>query len=144
MSKKELKKYTTRAMKLEESAVPQAVFVPPAIRGKMVKVAYEVDSKPVSIEQHVVRINNEADPVGMLIAIANGQPIPTFTVDDDGEIVTKFETLPLKDRITVMKFLSDKVLPRMSVFKATRQGESQQDDEAWGALLSNAGERADD
>lgn len=126
-------------MKLEDGPVPEAVFLPPAIRGKVVRTTYVIDNaKPVSIEEHVVRINNESDPVGMLIAIANGQPVPTITINADGEEMIQYETLPLKDRLSVIKFLSDKVLPRMSVFK--RSNPEKKDDE-WAAMLSNAGER---
>lgn len=136
MSKRNLKKYTTKAMKLEEGAVPEAVFLPPAIRGKFVHAQYVTDGKPIDISKHVIRIQDECDPVGLLIAIANGQPVATFTVDDEGQTIAAFETLDLKDRITVIKFLSDKVLPRMSVFK--KQGAAPVDDE-WAAAMTNAG-----
>lgn len=135
MSKRELKKYTTRAMKLEEGTVPEAVFVPPAIRGKMTQVQYVTNGKPTDISQHVVRIEQEADPVGMLIAVANGQPIPTFRVTEEGDVEVVFETLPLADRIPVMKFLSDKILPRMSVNKKIEE----KGDSEWEATLTNAG-----
>lgn len=144
MAKKELKKYTTRAMKLEDGPIPEAVFLPPAIRGNLVKVAYEGDGKVTSMKDHVVRINYETDPVGMLIALANGQPVPTVKIDRDGNAVTVYETLDLKDRITVIKFLSDKVLPRMSVFKKVEGGDQGPPDEGWGALLTNAAEREGD
>lgn len=139
MSKRNLKKYTTKALKLEEGAVPEAVFLPPAIRGKMVHAQYVTDGKPTDLKTHVIRIQDECDPVGLLIAIANGQPVATFTVDEDGETVAAFETLPLKDRITVIKFLSDKVLPRMSVFK--KMAGAAEPDADWTAALTNAGER---
>ena len=125
-------------MKLEETAVPEAVFLPPAIRGRIVTTEYEVKgSKPVDISQHVVRINMETDPVGLLIAIANGQPVPTIRINEQGEQEVIYETLPLKDRVPVIKFLSDKVLPRMSVFKKM---EIKTQDAGWEALLSNAGD----
>lgn len=127
-------------MKLEEGSIPEAVFVPPAIRGKMVHTQFVTDGKPIDIKQHVIRIQDEADPVGMLIAIANGQPIPTFTIDADGKTSVKYETLDLKDRITVIKFLSDKVLPRMSVFKKMT---GKDPDDGWTAALTNAAERND-
>jgi hypothetical protein len=91
----------------------------------------------------VARINDETDPVGLLIAIANGQPVPTVTVDAEGNSSVVYETLPLKDRVQVIKFLSDKVLPRMSVFKKMNTEEGP-DGSAWGALLSNAAEKGDE
>ena len=125
-------------MKLEEGSIPEAVFLPPAIRGKMPNAIYVTDGKPVKMSTHIVRIQDETDPVGLLIAIANGQPVPTFTIDKDGNMETKFETLDLKDRIPVIKFLSDKVLPRMSVNKKIDTPDS-----GWEATLENAGERDD-
>lgn len=137
MSQRELKKYTTRALSLEDSAVPEAVFVPPAMRGKMVNVQYVTDGKPTDMKTHIIRIQDEVDPVGMLIAIANGQPIPTITIDAEGKKTVKYEVLDLKDRIPVIKFLSDKVLPRMSVNKKMEKGK----DSTWEATLTNAGDR---
>jgi len=143
MSRKDLKKYTTQAMKLEDGPIPEAVFLPPAIRGRFVKTRFEAAHPKTDIKQHVARINDETDPVGLLIAIANGQPVPTVTVDKNGDSTVSWETLPLKDRIPVIKFLSDKVLPRMSVFRRMDKGETG-DEGQWGALLSNAAEKADD
>jgi len=139
MSKKQLKKYTTRAMKLEEGPVPEAVFLPPAIRGKIVTTEYVVKGeKPITMTEHIARINMESDPVGMLIAIANGQPVATITINEEGEQEVAYETLPLIDRIPVIKFLSDKVLPRMSVFKTQTPDKK---DDSWTATLSNAAEK---
>ena len=143
MSRKDLKKYTTQAMKLEDGPIPEAVFLPPAIRGRFVKTRFEAAHPKTDIKQHVARINDETDPVGLLIAIANGQPVPTVTVDKNGDSTVSWETLPLKDRIPVIKFLSDKVLPRMSVFRRMDKGETG-DEGQWGALLSNAAEKAGD
>jgi hypothetical protein len=84
MSKKELKRYTTRALKLEQGSVPEAVFVPPAMRGRLVQTQYVTDGKPTKLETHIVRIQDEADPVGLLIALANGQPVPTVKISEDG------------------------------------------------------------
>jgi hypothetical protein len=47
-----------------------------------------------------------------------------------------YETLELKDRVPVIKFLSDKVLPRMSVNKKIEPS----GDASWEATLSNAAE----
>lgn len=137
MSKKQLKKYTTRAMRLEEGSVPQAVFVAPAMRGRIVNTQYVTNGKPVDMQTHIIRIQDETDPVGMLIAIANGQPIPTIRINSKGEQTTVYETLSLKDRINVIKFLSDKVLPRMSVNKKITPGK----DASWEATLTNASEQ---
>lgn len=135
MTKANLKAHTTKAMRLEEGSVPEAVFVPPAIRGKMVTVQYVTDGKPTDISAHVIRIEQEVDPIGMLIAVVNGQPIPTFTIDDQGETLVAYETLSLVDRIPLMKWFGDKLLPRMSINKKIEPGR----DDAWEATLENAG-----
>ncbi len=135
MTDKRLKAHTTRAMKLEEGTVPEAVFVPPAIRGKMVTLQYVTNGRPTDISTHMVRIEQEADPVGMLIAVANGQPIPTFQIDDEGNTLVVYESLTLVDRLSVMKFLADKILPRMSINKKI----DPKKDDTWEATLTNVG-----
>jgi hypothetical protein len=92
-----------------------------------------------SVKENVIRIASESDPIGLLIAIANGQPISTFAVNEDGEVVTAYETLPLKERLKVIFHLADKVLPRMQVTK--KSGTTPKDD-AWEATLDNAGGRS--
>ncbi len=142
MSHESLKANSELALKAPpDTPIPSGVWLPPSIRGQDVRVSHEiaVTREAPSVSENVIRINSEADPIGLLIAIANGQPISTFAVNDEGEVITAYETLPLKERLKVIFHLADKVLPRMQVTKKT--GGAPKDDE-WQATLDNAGGRA--
>lgn len=142
MSHSQLRKNSELALNAPEGApVPQGVWLPPTLRDQPLRVSQEVaiTKKPPTVVENVVRINGEADPIGLLIAIANGQPISTFTIAEDGEVIMAFETLPLKERLKVIFHLADKVLPRMQVTK--KLGGEGKDDE-WEATMDNAGSRA--
>ena len=141
MSRSQLQANSELALNAPEGApVPSGVWLPPILRDKPLRVSQDVavTRAPPSIKENVVRINGEADPIGLLIAIANGQPISTFTVTEDGEILMSHETLPLKDRLKVIFHLADKVLPRMQVTK--KMGATPKDD-SWEATFTTAGSR---
>ena len=141
MSHSQLRKNSELALSAPEGVpVPQGVWLPPALRDKKLRVAHDVavTKAPPSVKENVIRINGEADPIGLLIAIANGQPISTFAVAEDGTVLLSYETLPLKERLKVIFHLADKVLPRMQVTK--KLGDQAKDDE-WEATLSNAGQQ---
>lgn len=124
-----------------DTPVPSGVWLPPTIRDHKTRVSQDVaiTRDPPSVSENVVRINSEADPIGLLIAIANGQPVSTFAVDEDGKVQIAYETLPLKERLKVIFHLADKVLPRMQVTK--KSGDKPSDD-TWEATLDNAGARS--
>lgn len=139
MSHSQLRKNSELALNAPEGApVPSGVWLPPSLRDKPLRVSQDVavTTAPPSVQENVIRINGEADPVGLLIAIANGQPISTFAINEDGNVEMAYETLPLKERLKVIFHLADKVLPRMQVTK--KIGEQGKDTE-WEATLTNAG-----
>ena len=141
MSHESLKKHSELALKAPpDTPIPSGVWLPPSIRGVAVRVSQDVaiTRNPPNVKENVIRIEAESDPIGLLIAIANGQPIANFAVNDDGEVITAYETLPLKERLKVIFHLADKVLPRMQVTK--KMGGEKKDD-AWQATLDNAGGR---
>lgn len=123
MSKTEFSKHMAQALKAAQNdqPIPNAVFLPPALRGSR-NIVYAMSKNNIpSIHENTVRIANEADPIGLIIAVALGQPVPTYHVTADGELKVKYETLPLKSSVRerMIKFLADRILPRMSV-KETR------------------------
>lgn len=129
--------------------VPQAVFLPPVLRQNTnIVYALSKDTKLPSIKQSTLRIAQEADPIGLIIAIAIGQPVPTFNVDAEGNINVKYETLPLGNAVRerMIKYLADRIVPRLSV-KATSAGGSEPPAGAatteWEALLGS-GDDADE
>ncbi len=141
MSHELLKKNSELALNAPEgAAVPSGVWLPPTVRDKPLRVSQDVaiTRDPPSISENTIRINNEADPIGLLIAIANGQPISTFAVSEDGKVEIAYETLPLKERLKVIFHLADKVLPRMQV---TKKIGGEKEDDQWEATLTNAAER---
>ena len=142
MSHASLKKHSELALKAPpDTPIPAGVWLPPSIRGVDVRVSQDIaiTRAPPSVKENVIRIEAESDPIGLLIAIANGQPIANFAVNDEGEVITAYETLPLKERLKVIFHLADKVLPRMQVTK--KAGATPKDD-AWEATLDNAGGRS--
>jgi hypothetical protein len=71
----------------------------------------------VSVRDNLLRIQEEADPLGFLIAVQQGDLIPVTYVSDDGHVVTEYHQAGLDQRIGVAKFLAAKVLPTLSVTK---------------------------
>jgi hypothetical protein len=138
-----LKRNTELALKAPDEGViiPQHVFLPPAIRGQDIRVVQDVavSSAPPSIKDNVIRITEQCDPIGLLMAVAMGQPVACFGVDEDGKVTVNYETLPLKERMQTIRFLADKVLPRMSI---TKQAPPSEDNAAWEATLDNAASRS--
>jgi hypothetical protein len=137
-----LKKHSELALKAPpDTPIPAGVWLPPSIRGEKVRVSQDiaVTRNPPSVTENVIRIEADSDPIGLLIAIANGQPIASFSVNEAGEVLTAYETLPLKERLKVIFHLADKVLPRMQV---TKKSGGKEKDDAWEATLDNASNRS--
>ena len=138
MAKKPLESHTAVALRKvqENEPVPSHVFLPPAMR----KIGV-FNATPPDIKQQVARVEAEADPVGLLVAIAIGQPVPRFDVDDEGNITASYETLPLanRHRLKVIEYLADKVLSQMPKTK-----EQNSEDQGWAAAIRAAAERAED
>jgi hypothetical protein len=134
---KPIEQHTAVALKKvqESQPVPSHVFLPPAMR----KIGV-FNGTPPDIKQQVARIEGEADPVGLLVAIAIGQPVPRFDVDDEGNITPTYETLPLANRyrLKVIEYLADKVLQG----RVTKEQSSV--DQGWAAALRLAAEAAED
>jgi hypothetical protein len=149
MSIKKLEAHTARALKAlnKGEQVPSVVFLPPAQRTNKQRVAYAFNGNMPDVKANLVRIQDEADPIGLAIAIATGQPVATHTIDEEGNVKTKYETLPLTSplRERMIRWLGDKVQPRLSMRKTrtTKNGNTEDKDE-WEALTGAAAERDDE
>jgi hypothetical protein len=134
---KKLEQHTAVALKKvqENQQVPSHVFLPPAMR----KIGV-FQGTPPDIKQQAARVESEADPVGLLIAIAIGQPVPRFDVNEEGEITPTYETLPLSNRhrLKVIEYLAETVL------KNRQTKEQSSGDESWTAAIRLAAEAADE
>lgn len=150
MSTKKLEAHTARALKAlaKNEPVPSVVFLPPAQRTQKQRVAYAFNGNMPDVKANLVRIQDEADPIGLAIAIATGQPIATHTIQEDGSVVTKYETLPLTSplRERMIRWLGDKVQPRLSMRKThtTKSDGSSEDKSEWEAMTGAAAERDDE
>ena len=114
----------------DEMGVPPNVYLPPMINGKKTRAVSM--QTPISVSDNIVRINNEGDPIGMLLALANGQPVPTYIVTEAGECKTVYETATLAQRISITKWLGDRAMPKVSV------NLRKDIDDDWDATLRNA------
>jgi len=153
MAHSKLEQHTIRALKAvkKDEPVPSAVFLPPALRNAP-NAVYAFTGELPNVKQNMIRIQEECDPVGMLIAIATGMPVATHSVkknaDGEWEIETKYQSLPIDNPIRerVIKTLADKVIPRMSV-KTTipsKKGRAEEGEAEWEATLGSAAERHED
>ncbi len=143
MTGKSLKAYSEQAISAPDGQpIPTNVWLPPKIRDQNTRVSHDVviTREPPDVTENMARIQAETDPVGLLIAIANGQPVGTFVVDEEGNVSVEYETLSLAQRIHVIRYLSDKILPRMSVSKKISGQEG--DGGTWEAVVTNAGARS--
>lgn len=141
---KPFEKYTAAALKgvEDKEAVPAHVYMPPALRENR-EVQYVYRNKPPEVDQHIARIEAEADPIGLLIAIAIGQPVPEFHVDKDGEVSIDYQTLPINNRyrMKAIEYLADKLLPDT---KMTKKYTKKEGSETWEATISAAASRNED
>ena len=139
---KPFEKYTDAALKAvdQEEHVPAHVYMPPALRNAQ-PAQYIFKNKPPDIDQHLARIEAEADPIGLLIAIAIGQPVPEFSVGKDGDVEVTFQSLPVNNRyrMKAIEYLADKVMPTVTqTRKHTKKSDGQ---ETWEATLTAAAGR---
>ena len=81
MSKETLKAFSERAIEgaLTRTFIPPIVYIPASLRkrGSRLNLADHVTLNPASEAENDQRIA-KADPVGFLIAMMQGQPVPAF------------------------------------------------------------------
>lgn len=71
----------------------------------------------VSVRDNILRIQEEADPIGFLVEVMNGSLFPVQYVDDEGNVAEHYVAAPLDARVQIAKYLANKVLPTLSVTK---------------------------
>lgn len=129
---------------LEGRVIPDEVYLPPVVlsRREIVTSWEGFDKyKPPTISQQRIRINVECDPVGQLMAIANGLPIGSFVVvpgkkpGDDPTVEIRYETAGLGTRIKLLQAMQAKVVSDLArnSDKKDKQ-ESTDDDKEWADL----------
>lgn len=119
---------------LEGQAIPAVVHMPPMLSDGKVLTTYEGYDKihKATIEQNRIRIQQECDPLGQLMAIANGLPVAAFVVkegeDGQPEVSVIYQTADLKTRISLLTAMVDKIMPNASVVEATDPKKNKPDD----------------
>lgn len=121
---------------VDERGIPPEVYLPPAIRNKKTK-AVSI-AAPVAVQDNIVRITNDGDPVGQLVALMNGMAVPSYVIQEDGSVQMIYETATMAQRISIAKWLGDRVMPKVSV-SVTKDM-----DNDWEANLRNAAVRQED
>jgi hypothetical protein len=114
------KAFTERAIEDSEKLaanqfISPVVYVPRKLRGHAFRVTVDdlkITMEPETLAENHVRIA-KADPLGGLIAAMNGQPLAEFRVQRDGTVRVEYTTLPLAERIELMKWLAARVTIRI-------------------------------
>lgn len=110
-SKENLKDFTERALEasLTGAFIPPLVYIPATLRKRGVRIAEDdlsVTANPPTLEENKLRIA-KADPVGFLIALMGGQPVPAFEVHREagGKLEVKVDwriaDLPLRAEVAM-------------------------------------------
>lgn len=140
VSSGQLDKYVSQIEKplKEGKPIPTGVFLPPAMRKAPRKIVAFTTRAP-TVDQKLLRIEQEVDPVGLMVAIANGQPIPTYYIDEDGNQQVIYESLDLnnKHRQKMIMFLAEKALPRV-VQTLKQKSKSEDGSSTWEATIAGA------
>jgi hypothetical protein len=124
MKRERLDDFTERAIRSTDAGklIPPIVYLPRRLRGQKVRLTednlrYTVDP-PTVTETHVAIAG--ADPVGFLIAIMHGQPIPEFRIARDGAIDVFYAVPEFETRTRAARFLAEKQLLNRTLSKAWR------------------------
>lgn len=104
-------------------------------------------TEPPTVQESVVRIINECDPVGFLSDVVNGKAIEAHIVTEGGEVVTIYETPSLKQRIQAANFLAERFLPKVAVVKHAHLHKSADkpshgDGRSFGQLVTHAAQKS--
>lgn len=108
-----LKAFTERAMECVDAAreISPIVYLPRKLRGN--KMIVHADDVRVSITPPDIAGNHlriaQADPLGFLIAIMNGQPIPAFHIAETGSVRVEYHVPEMEERRDVAKWLATRV-----------------------------------
>lgn len=145
MKREKLSSYTERAIRATEAGklIPPIVYLPRLLRSKSVLLqtdmpdtaAYRV--APPTVEDNVVRIQ-ECDPLGFLIAVMHGQPIPEFRVTDTGNICLYYAVPKLQERMRAAEYLAaPKRGPKPGMKFGGASGNTPDEDDAHDAMIAS-------
>jgi hypothetical protein len=139
-----LDQFTERAIRATDAGklIPPIVYLPSRLRANNTRLTVDnvrITTDPPTIEENHIRIA-EADPIGFLIALMHGQPIPAFEITQDGAIKVKYEIATFEQRERIAQWLGQKVTLR----PREHNSREARDPEAWDEIVRkrNAATRA--
>jgi hypothetical protein len=103
----------TQAMKhdLEGGNLPLVVDS----RQRAMTIARARTAPTISLKENLLRIVEEADPLGFLISVQRGDLQPVTHVNPQGELEVRYVQPDLPLRVGVAEFLAHKILPTISL-----------------------------
>lgn len=112
MKKQSLFRYTERAIRATEAGklIPPIVYLPRLLRGQAVTLTEDnlcLTMDAPTVEENHIKITN-ADPVGFLIAVMHGQPIPEFRISQRGAVQLFYNCPVMSERIEAARYLAHK------------------------------------
>lgn len=152
MKRQKLSSYTERAIRATEAGrlIPPIVYLPRLLRSKPVLLTTDMPDQasyrcePPTLHDNEVRIR-EVDPLGFLIAVMHGQPIPEFRVTNTGNIALYYAVPKLQERMRAAEFMSGvRRGPKLGTRRGGASGHKDEthDDAAYAAMLEGAASRA--
>lgn len=130
-----------------------AVYVPPGLRialadnrtqREIMGELLDAGWTPPTFEDEKLRIQQQLDPVGMAIAIAQGMALPVYQPQADRSVKVSYVQVKLSERIKVMNKLLDRVMPAPTGAqkKPKENDDGKTDPHAFLAMVQRAGEIA--
>lgn len=133
------KNYTERA--LAGATIPSFCYVPRGLRPGEGRLNIAITNSEI-IDNHK-RIA-EADPLGWMIAVSNGQPIPHFEVRS-GELVLTYAVPSMEERFRATEWLASRVTFKApSAYNNTNPGKMRQHSSDYDTLIKQRGSDAQD
>lgn len=106
-----LKAYTEKALEASELLIPSIVYMPRAFRPQKAMIC--ADGLRIKISHADIMDNHQriadADPLGFLIAIMQGQPLPEFNIDEKQNVTVSYIIPSIDDRKQCAAFLATRV-----------------------------------
>lgn len=130
-----LREFTERAVQatVDGNLIPPHVYVPVSLRKRAARLTEDdhVTVNPKTEAEITLQIS-KADPVGFLIAIMQGQPIPVFVVRQSPETKQSVEVV-LELQTPDLKLRTD-----VAIELASRKGRYKKGDDQYEAMIARA------
>lgn len=121
-----------------EALIPPIVYLPSRLRGKELRLTADnlrLTVDPPTVAENHLRIA-KADPLGFLIALMNGQPVPAFEITPEGSVKVRYEMADLDKRMEIARWLGARVtITKTEIRNTPRTGETSPAD--WDAMVAN-------